>query len=124
MQAIREKDTTPEMRVRKTAHRLGYRYRLHRKDLPGKPDLVFRSRKVCIFIHGCFWHRHLGCTRTSMPKTNAEFWQIKFEKNVQRDRLVKEELERAGWRVETIWECETKKQNELEKRLIEILSEI
>ncbi|MCJ2069321.1 very short patch repair endonuclease [Methylobacterium sp. J-030] len=105
---VRGKDTTPEMRVRKLAHALGYRFRLHRRDLRGSPDLVFPSRRKAIFVHGCFWHRHPGCRKASTPKTRIEFWQAKFARNVERDARNERELRAAGWDVLTIWECETR----------------
>jgi DNA mismatch endonuclease (patch repair protein) len=121
MQAVRGKGTKPELRVRKAAHRLGYRFRLHRKDLPGKPDLVFPSRRLCLFVHGCFWHRHSGCKKSSIPETNKDFWLEKFGKNVGRDAHVRMELEKMGWRVVVIWECETNSPEQLERTLKAIL---
>lgn len=108
MSRIRNRNTKPEMIVRSLVHRMGYRYRLHRKDLPGKPDLVFPSRKKIIFVHGCFFHMH-DCPYGSVtPKTNAEFWKNKRMGNVERDRRNMEALESDGWRMLTIWECMTK----------------
>lgn len=106
MRGIRGKDTGPERSVRTVAHRLGLRFRLHVRELPGRPDLVFPRHKVVIFVHGCFWHRH-DCGLAAMPKTRTEFWQKKFAANVSRDTRKREGLERAGWRVVEIWECET-----------------
>ncbi|AJD43576.1 DNA mismatch endonuclease Vsr [Rhizobium sp. SEMIA 4085] len=106
MRKVKAKNTRPEMTVRSTAHRLGYRYRLHVKGLPGSPDLVFPSRRKVIFVHGCFWHRHAGCRRASTPSTNVEFWNAKFQRNVARDRQKEVLLKSAGWGVLTIWECE------------------
>jgi len=108
MSGIRGKDTKPEMTVRRFLHAHGYRYRLHRRDLPGKPDLVIPKLKVCLFVHGCFWHRHLGCRYATTPKTRIEFWDEKFQMNVARDLANTQALETAGWRVLTIWECELK----------------
>lgn len=108
MSQVRGKDTSPEMSVRQVAHQLGLRFRLHRKDLPGRPDLVFPKHKLCIFVHGCFWHRHQGCKKCSTPKTNAGFWLEKFDRNVLRDRDVTDKLLKLGWNVQIIWECETK----------------
>ncbi|HED8873731.1 very short patch repair endonuclease [Pseudomonas aeruginosa] len=108
MSGIRGRDTKPEMTVRKFLHARGYRFRLHRKDLPGRPDLVLPRFKTCIFIHGCFWHHHEGCRFATLPKTRADFWAQKLRDNVERDRRVQEELVRKGWRVLTIWECELK----------------
>ncbi|WP_235529797.1 very short patch repair endonuclease [Sphingomonas sp. Leaf242] len=108
MSQVRGKDTSPEMRVRRAAHASGLRFRLHRKDLPGKPDLVFAKHRVALFVHGCFWHRHSECSKASMPKSRIEFWSAKFDANVARDARVTTELQSAGWRVVTVWECETK----------------
>lgn len=121
MRAVRSKDTKPELIVRSIAHRLGARFRLHRKDLPGSPDLVFPGRRLCIFVHGCFWHRHEGCRYSSIPKNNKEFWLDKFRKNVERDNRKMLELIGMGWRVEIIWECETHNRSVLESRLIDVL---
>lgn len=120
MSRVKGKDTTPEMRVRKAAHAAGLRFRLHRKDLPGSPNLVFPKHRVAIFVHGCFWHRHAGCRKASIPKTNAEFWISKFDANVARDARVAQELERLGWRCVTIWECETKAVD-LEQRILALM---
>lgn len=105
MSRIRAKDTAPEVALRKALHALGFRYRLHVK-LPGKPDIVLPRHKAVVFVHGCFWHRHAGCKVASTPKSNTAFWQEKFERNVQRDARVQDELEAAGWRVLIAWECE------------------
>jgi DNA mismatch endonuclease (patch repair protein) len=121
MGRIRGKGTKPELLVRSAAHRLGYRFRLHVKYLPGRPDLVFRSRKVALFVHGCFWHRHEGCPHCYDPKSNIEFWNQKFNKNVVRDQRVRMGLEGMGWRVAIIWECETANSDSLRKRLKELL---
>lgn len=107
MARIQGRNTKPEMIVRKVAHALGYRFRLHRRDLPGSPDLVFPGKRKIIFVHGCFWHSHEGCKFAYKPKSNVEFWEIKLQKNVERDNRVKGELEQMGWDVLTIWECET-----------------
>lgn len=108
MRAVKSVDTTPEMIVRRLAHRLGYRYRLHKKDLPGKPDLVFVGLRKIIFVNGCFWHSH-NCARGSrLPKTNREYWQRKIAGNVARDQATLVALEAVGWSVFTVWECETK----------------
>ena len=106
MSHIRARDTGPEMTVRRTAHRLGHRYRLQRRDLPGTPDLVFPSMHKVLFVHGCFWHRHSGCRFAYEPKSNVEFWRLKFATNIARDERVRRELERMGWEVLTFWECE------------------
>ncbi|WP_326428830.1 very short patch repair endonuclease [Stutzerimonas frequens] len=105
MAGIRGSDTSPEMKVRRLLHRKGFRYRLHQKNLPGRPDLVLPRYRVCIFVHGCFWHRHPGCRYATTPKTRTEFWQAKFAQNVARDSRVRAELLTAGWRVIELWEC-------------------
>ena len=109
MAGIRGKDTKPEMRVRKALFAGGYRYRLHRKDLPGTPDIVLPGRRVAIFVNGCFWHGHSGCSLAKVPGTRTEFWREKFESNRQRDRVAAEALRVAGWRVLVVWECFTRR---------------
>jgi DNA mismatch endonuclease (patch repair protein) len=106
MAKVRRKNTEPELKVRSILHRLGFRYVLHDERLPGKPDLVFPSRRVAIFVHGCFWHRHSGCNRARLPVTRRDYWKQKFRRNVKRDRRALKELEEMGWRVLVIWECE------------------
>ena len=106
MAAVRQKDTGPEILLRQALHRLGLRFRLHRRDLPGTPDIVFPARRSVIFVHGCFWHRHAGCRRATLPATRTEFWTDKFSKNVERDRKVQKTLKKMGWRVFVIWECQ------------------
>lgn len=107
MAAIRGRDTMPELRLRRLLHALGYRFRLQRKDLPGRPDIVFPGRRKVIFVHGCFWHRH-GCKNSIPPKANAEWWAEKLGRNVERDRGAVAALEALGWSVLTVWECEAK----------------
>lgn len=107
MSGIRGKDTQPEMIVRRALHKAGYRFRLHRKDLPGKPDIVLPKYKTAIFVHGCFWHGH-DCKHFKWPKTRPEFWREKIGKNVERDRMAIAELEKLGWNVKVVWECEVK----------------
>lgn len=121
MSGIRGRDTKPEIAVRRLAHRLGYRFRLHRRDLPGTPDLVFPGRKKVIFVHGCFWHRHPGCRFAYQPKSNVEKWRSKFETNVTRDARVRRELDDLGWDVLTIWECETANLQTLATKLTKFL---
>lgn len=117
MRAVKGKDTKPEMTVRRLAHALGYRFRLHRKDLPGKPDLVFPGRRKVIFVHGCFWHGH-DCARGSrQPKQNAEYWRAKIRRNVERDAASLQALEAKGWQALVIWECEMKDREALADRL-------
>ncbi|MBT0651952.1 very short patch repair endonuclease [Geomobilimonas luticola] len=117
MSRIRGRDTAPELRVRSALHRAGLRFRLHRRDLPGTPDIVLPRFKTVIFVHGCFWHRHEGCKYAYMPKSRIEFWVEKFSKNVERDRRKILQLQQAGWNVEIIWECETTDTVTLSRRL-------
>ena len=116
MSRIGSKHTKPELVVRSLLHRLGYRYRLHRKDLPGRPDIVFIGRCMAIFVHGCFWHGH-GCKIGKLPKTNLGFWKPKIERNRERDRENRSKLEELGWAVEEVWQCETEDLQALERRL-------
>lgn len=117
MSRVASKHTSPEMRVRRAAHSLGLRFRLHRKDLPGRPDLTLPKHKSVILVHGCFWHRHPGCSKSSTPKSNVEFWQNKFAANVARDEAVRQQLQESGWNVVTVWECETKDPEVLLRKL-------
>lgn len=117
MRAVRREDTAPEVVVRRILHALGLRFRLHRKDLPGTPDIVLVKRRTVIFVHGCFWHRHPGCSKATFPKTRQDFWRVKFEANVARDVAKSSALEAAGWTVLTVWECETRDQERLRARL-------
>jgi DNA mismatch endonuclease (patch repair protein) len=121
MSAIRGKDTKPEMIVRCLVHRMGYRYRLHRRDLPGAPDLVFRRLRKIINVHGCFWHMHTCRYGSVTPKANREFWQAKRTGNASRDRAVLRQLRAEGWDILTVWECETKNNPGLEDRLRKFL---
>jgi len=123
MASVHSKDTSPELKVRSIVHRMGYRFRLHRKELPGSPDLVFAGRRKAIFIHGCFWHRHVGCKYATTPKTRVRFWQNKFDGNVQRDARTRRQLNRLGWRVLTVWQCDLKKPERLVTRLERFLSD-
>lgn len=113
MSRVGSKNTSPEMRVRRLAHAMGLRFRLHRKDLPGKPDLAFPKYRAVVFVHGCFWHRHPDCPKASTPKSRTEFWNAKFASNIERDRRNEEALRALGWRVFTIWECEAKSDDEI-----------
>lgn len=106
MAGIKGKNTKPELAVRKLVHGMGFRYRLHRKDLPGSPDLVFPRLKKVIFVHGCFWHRHPGCRFAYTPKSNAQFWLNKLEGNTRRDAQAVTALETLGWQILIVWECE------------------
>jgi DNA mismatch endonuclease (patch repair protein) len=117
MRRVASKDTTPERVVRSLAHQLGYRFRLHRDDLPGTPDLVFPRLRAVVFVHGCFWHQH-SCPRGNRrPATNREYWNAKLERNVRRDRRNIRRLRRTGWRVLVVWECETRRPERVEQRL-------
>ena len=117
MRRIRSRDTTPEMVVRRMVHGMGYRYRLHGKDLPGKPDLVFKSRRKAIFVHGCFWHQHPGCQEGRLPKSNISYWRPKLERNQRRDAETHSALRDSGWRVLVVGECEVKDRTPLRRRL-------
>jgi len=121
MAAVRAVDTMPELVVRRALHAKGYRFRLNRIDLPGKPDIVLPKYKACIFVHGCFWHRHPGCERATLPATNVDFWRQKLNRNVKRDEEVVSSLIEMGWRVFVLWECETRPPELLERQLSEIL---
>lgn len=115
MSRVRGENTTPELTVRKYLHALGFRYRLHAKELPGKPDIVLPKYRTVVFVHGCFWHRHRGCRYAGIPKSNVKFWMDKFELNVARDKKNAAALRKAGWRCLTIWGCETKLNKNLDK---------
>jgi DNA mismatch endonuclease (patch repair protein) len=122
MRRVKGRDTTPEMTVRRALTRLGARYRLHRKDLPGKPDIVLPGRRLALFVHGCFWHGHDCARGARVPKQNRDYWVAKVGRNVARDAKSREALEEQGWRVETIWECELKDAAALEGRLRGLLA--
>lgn len=121
MRAIRSKGMRPELAVRSLVHQLGYRFRLHRKDLPGKPDLVFASRRKVIFVHGCFWHAH-DCKIAHKPKSNADYWGPKLQRNQMRDTKNNDALKAAGWKSLVIWECEIRSGRTLERRVKTFLS--
>lgn len=121
MSRIRSKNTKPELVVRRLVHALGYRFRLHRRNLPGSPDLVFPTRRKVIFVHGCFWHRHPGCKMSSMPSTRRNFWENKFQLNVERDIRKEIQLMALGWEVLVIWGCETRRPEILATTLREFL---
>lgn len=120
MQSVRSKDTGPEMIVRQIAHSLGYRFRLHRRDLPGTPDLVFPSRKKAVYVHGCFWHGH-GCSKGKLPKSRPEFWTPKVERNKERDSEAVAAMDAMGWKTLTLWQCETKDRDAVAKALVDFL---
>ena len=116
MRAVKRENTGPELVVRRLLYRMGYRYRLQRKDLPGKPDIAFMSRRKAIFVHGCFWHRH-DCSKGRLPKSRLHYWRPKLQKNVERDRAVQNRLRSLGWDVLVIWQCETADLEALASRL-------
>jgi len=120
MRQIKGKNTRPEMIVRSLLHRLGYRFRLHRKDLPGTPDIVFPSRRLALFVHGCFWHGH-GCRIGRLPKSRLDYWKPKIEANAERDRRKQEALVEAGWRVAVLWQCELSDTEALVEKLHNLL---
>lgn len=117
MSAIRSRGMKPELRVRRTVHAIGYRFRLHRRDLPGKPDLVFTGRLKAIFVHGCFWHQHAGCQDGRMPRSNTSYWWPKLTRNMERDSEHLAQLSTDGWDVLVVWECETVDESRLRSRL-------
>jgi DNA mismatch endonuclease (patch repair protein) len=122
MARVKGRDTRPERIVRSLVHGMGYRFRLHRKDLPGKPDIVLPRHRKIIFVHGCFWHGHPGCRRAARPTSNTEFWDRKLSANIERDRRARRELEERGWDVLVIWECEVRDVEGLRHRLREFLA--
>ena len=117
MSAIKSKNTKPEVEVRKLLHSMGFRFRLHKKDLPGSPDIVLAKYKSVIFVHGCFWHRHQRCKFASNPKTRVDFWNKKFNDNIERDIKVRKELENLEWNYLIIWECQIKNKTYLKEKL-------
>ena len=121
MAQVKSKGMKPEMQVRRLLHGLGYRYRLHRKDLPGRPDLVFPSRRKVVFVNGCFWHKHAGCPRVRIPATNREYWVAKLERNHARDERNVALLEESGWAVMTVWECQLTDIEDVTERLVDFL---
>ena len=117
MSSIRSKNTKPEIFVRSLLHRMGYRFRLHRKDLPGKPDILLPKYKTVIFVHGCFWHGHKGCKRSNIPKSNQEYWIPKINRNIQRDKEHYKQLKKIGWQAIILWECQCKRITDIERTL-------
>ena len=122
MASVRSKGTLPEMLVRRALHKMGYRYRLHRADLPGRPDLVFPSRRKVVFVNGCFWHHHPECKRASIPVSNRDFWIKKLRGNRARDTKNVDLLKSGGWEVETVWECELRDMEAITWRLAKFLN--
>jgi DNA mismatch endonuclease, patch repair protein len=121
MARIRGRDTSPELALRRLLHGMGYRFRCHRADLPGTPDIVLPGRGTVLFLHGCFWHRHPGCRHATTPRTRPEFWRLKFERNLARDRRTRRALNRAGWSVGVVWECALRDEDRLARRLLRFL---
>lgn len=115
MRGVKQKNTNPEILVRKALHKLGYRFRLHRKDLPGRPDIVLPKYRSVIMVNGCFWHQHSGCKEGRLPKSNEDYWAPKLARNIQRDAEKEQALVELGWKVHTIWECEAKDEHELRR---------
>jgi DNA mismatch endonuclease (patch repair protein) len=117
MSKVKRENTKPERTLRSLLHKQGYRFRIHRRDLPGKPDVVLPKYKSVIFVHGCFWHRHPGCVKASLPSTNTDFWEKKFEKTITRDKENIIKLRQMGWRVIVVWECELKNPERVVEKL-------
>ncbi len=122
MAAIRSKDTGPELAVRRVIHAMGLRFRLHRRDLPGTPDIVLPKWRLVVFVHGCFWHRHLRCRFATCPATRPEFWQAKFRSTLDRDKRVMRRLRRLGWHVAVVWECEARKPERIRRRIAQAIA--
>jgi len=123
MRRIRSRDTSPEVTVRSMVHRMGFRFRLHRKDLPGCPDIVLVCLRKIIFVHGCFWHQHSACGEGRLPKSRQEYWGPKLQRNKERDVQHRADLRRLGWRMLVVWECELKRPGHLENKLRRFLVE-
>lgn len=121
MRLIRGRNTLPERRVRQLLHAMGYRFRLHRRDLPGSPDIVLPKHRIAIFVHGCFWHQHEGCRLARLPKSRHDYWLPKFERNARRDREAARQLRALGWRPLVVWECETARAETLQTKLTRLL---
>ena len=122
MARVRSKNTRPEMSIRHALHKLGYRYRLHRSDLPGRPDLTFPSRRKVLFVNGCFWHMHPGCPRARIPQQNRDYWMAKLERNLLRDARSIEALQHSGWKSLTVWECELRNLDSAINRIVLFLT--
>lgn len=122
MARVKSRDTQPELVVRRLLHRMGYRFRLHRKEIPGRPDIVLPKYRKVIFVHGCFWHGHQGCCRAARPASNSDFWKNKLSGNMERDRKNLSELKKQGWGVLVVWQCELKDAVDLEHKLTVFLN--
>lgn len=120
MSSVKQKHTKPEVAVRSLLHRLGYRFRLHRKDLPGSPDIVLPKYRTAIFVHGCFWHQHEKCSKARRPSSNLEYWNTKLDENISRDKKKEKELSELGWQIVTVWQCETRDLESLSTKLQKI----
>ena len=121
MSLVKSKGSRPEMTIRRLLHGLGYRYRLHRRDLPGNPDMAFVSRKKAVFVNGCFWHNHAGCPKVRIPATNRDYWLAKLARNGERDERNRLRLQRLGWEVATVWECQLREMRAVSERLVAFL---
>jgi DNA mismatch endonuclease, patch repair protein len=121
MSRVSGKNTKPELVVRSLLHNMGYRFRLHRKDLPGKPDITLPKYHKVIFVHGCFWHGHADCLRSKRPTTNKKFWQVKLDKNIERDKVIVSSVGELGWGVLIVWACEVKDKDKLTNKLLSFL---
>jgi len=124
MSRIKSANSKPELLVRRLLHGLGYRFRLHSAKLPGKPDIVFASRRKVIFVHGCFWHGHSHCSRASLPSTNEAFWESKIASNKHRDQTVRRRLREDKWQVLVVWQCQTRRTDQLQERLVRFLTNV
>lgn len=124
MSRIRSRDTKPELALRSALHRLGFRFRVNARQLPGKPDIVLPKYRTVVLVHGCFWHRHDGCKIASTPKSNTAFWEEKFARNVERDRSVAEKLAQMGWNVVVVWECELATTKKVKEKACEIAEKL
>lgn len=121
MSLVRSRNTQPELLVRSMLHRMGFRFSLHRQDLPGCPDVVLPAKKAVVFVHGCFWHSHRGCRRSKRPATHTGFWRKKLSLNVERDKRAQKELRSLGWRILTVWECELKTPEGVRRKLAKFI---
>jgi DNA mismatch endonuclease (patch repair protein) len=122
MRRVRSTDTVPERKVRSLLHKIGFRFRLHRQDLPGKPDIVLPKHRTVVFVHGCFWHRHQGCQHATTPASRQEYWRPKFRRTIERDKKNQEDLRQHGWNVVVVWECKTKELAVLTVELVALIS--
>jgi DNA mismatch endonuclease (patch repair protein) len=124
MSKVKQRHTNPELAVRSLLHRLGYRFRLHRKDLPGSPDIVLPKYKTAIFVHGCFWHQHSGCKKAGRPSSNTDYWNNKLDENIKRDAKKESELKELGWNFFTVWQCEIKNKEILAEKINRLLKNL